>query len=169
MKWIGFLLILSGCTGIGLSYINEYTRRIDVLTNIRGMMHYIQEMITYEKLPLAEAIGRSGQRMEGIYQTFLTEVARQMELFSGEELLLIWQEQAQQLKKVIAKQDYQEFLHCMDQTGFATASSQGAAIRQYEAELTERINALVAQREEKCKLYRSLGILSGIFICVLLF
>lgn len=169
MKWIGFIMIILGCTGVGFSYINEYTRRIEVLKNLQSMMHYIQEQITYEKLPLAEAIARSGQRLSGSYRDFLSEVARQMALFSGEEIATIWQGQAQQLEKVISRQDYQEFVHCMDQTGFATASSQGAAIRQYESALTDRMNVLIAQREEKCKLYRSLGILSGIFICVLLF
>lgn len=169
MKWIGFLMIMTGCAGIGFSYINEYTRRIEALTQIRDMMHYVQEMITQERLPLFEAVQRSGQRMEGAYRTFLLEVARQMELFSGEDIALIWHKQAEGMQRLIARQDYQDFVHCMDQTGFATADAQGTAICRYESQLSEKINLLSRQKEEKCKLYRSLGILSGIFICVLLF
>ena len=169
MKWVGFLMILSGCIGIGYSYINEYRGRIDALSNIRNMMHYIQEMITLEKLPLSEAIARTAQRMEESYKDFLEEVARQLDIFSPEELVTIWQTQGRQMKKVLGGKDLEEFLHCMDQSGFASAASQGAVIRQYESELSKRVTALTREREEKCKLYRSLGILSGIFICVLLF
>lgn len=168
VKWIGFLCIVLGSSGIGISGTRDYNRRIETLTQIKQMMHYIQDMVRQEHLPLSEAIGRSALRMEGIYGDFLSDVASQMELFCGEDIALIWHKQAEKLKKLLGKQYYAEFEHCMDQTGFATATAQADAIRQYERHLTEKIQELNAQREEKCRLYQSLGVIGGIFICVLL-
>ena len=168
MKWIGFFFIIFGCSGIGISNTLDYNKRIETLTKIRQMMHYIQDMIRQEHLSLTEAIGRCGQRMDGVYGEFLMRVAEQMDVFCGEDIALIWRKQAAGLQKELGKQYYSGFEHCMDQTGFATAQAQADAIRQYERQLSDIIQNLVSQREEKCKLYQSLGIIGGIFICVLL-
>lgn len=168
MKWIGFGFIIFACSGIGISNKIDYDNRIETLTKVRQMMHYIQDMVRQEHLPLTEAVLRCGQRMDGIYGEFLMEVARQMDVFCGEDIALIWRKQADCLKKKLGKQYYTDFEHCMDQTGFAVAEAQADAIRQYERQLSDIIQKLVSQREEKCKLYQSLGVIGGIFICVLL-
>lgn len=169
MKWIGFVLILVGCGGIGFSDACNYQKNIQTLSSIKQMMQYIEELVGQQHLPLTEALLRCAQRMDGPYQTFLLRVTEQMDQFCGEDIALIWQKQAQSLKKLLGKNYYGAFCHCMDQTGFASATAQAEAIRQYERQLSDILKNLIAQREEKCKLYQSLGIIGGIFICVLLF
>lgn len=169
MKWIGLICVLLGCNGIGFSNAFSYDRQIAVLDQIRQMMHYIEEMVGLQKLPLTEAIGRCALRMSDPYKAYLENIAGKMELFCGEDIALIWQKQSQDLQRLLGKKYYEGFMHCMDQTGFASASEQAKAIEHYVRQLDTTIKALKLERNEKCKLYQSMGIIGGLFICVLLF
>ena len=57
----------------------------------------------------------------------------------------------------------------MAQTGFSDSGGQVQVLRLYEEELSDQIIKLEKQKEEKCKLYQSIGIMAGVFICILLF
>lgn len=169
MKWIGFLLVLAGTGGVGLSLVGEYTLRIRTLGQIRDMMHYINDLILYEYASLPEAFTKAAGRMEAPFSDFLKKVAFQMEEFSGEDISFLWQNNAQMLKSRMNKKDYAEFTVCMQQTGFSDAKGQSQAIKSYEQRLELILHRLSEQKEEKCRLYQTLGIMSGVFVCILLF
>ncbi len=169
MKWIGFMLVMVGCGGIGLSLVGEYAMRIRVLEQIRNMMHYINDFVLYECTSLPEAFGRAAQRVEAPFSDFLRKTAQQMDEFSGEDISFLWQSNAEMLKGHMTKKDYAQFLQCMQQTGFMDVKGQSQALKAYEQELSLNIHRLLQQKEEKCKLYQTLGIMSGVFVCILLF
>lgn len=168
MKWIGFLLVLAGAGGVGLSLVGEYTMRIRVLDQIKQMMHYINDLVLYECATLPEAFSRAANRMEEPFSDFLKKVAGQMEEFSGEDISFLWENNAQMLKDKMNKKDYREFRECMRQTGFLDAKGQSQAFKSYEQRLELLLHRLSEQKEEKCRLYQTLGIMSGVFVCILL-
>lgn len=169
MKWIGFLLVLAGTGGVGLSLAGEYTMRIQTLGRIRDMMHYINDLILYEYASLPEAFAKAAQRMEAPFSDFLMKVAVQLEEFSGEDVSFLWENNAQLFKNIMKKKDYAEFTKCMRQTGFSDAKGQSQALKAYEQRLELLLHRLTEEKEEKCRLYRTLGIMSGVFVCILLF
>ncbi len=169
MKWIGFLLVLAGTGGVGLSLAGEYTMRIQTLRRIRDMMHYINDLILYEYASLPEAFARTAQRMDAPFSDFLAKVAVQLEEFSGEDVSFLWKNNAQMLKDIMKKKDFAEFTECMQQTGFSDAKGQSQALKAYEQRLELLLHRLTEEKEEKCRLYRTLGIMSGVFVCILLF
>lgn len=169
MKWIGFCMVLLGSAGVGFAMVGEYGLRMQTLSQIRTMMHYINDMVLYECIPLAEAFKRTAARVESPFREFLTRVADQMEEFCGEDVSMIWNNNAELVRDVMDKRDYAEFLHCMQQTGFMDAKGQSQAFKAYEQSLELKLAGLTEQKEEKCKLYQTLGIMSGIFVCILLF
>ena len=168
MKWIGFLFVLAGTGGIGLSLVGEYTMRIHTLGQIRDMMHYMNDLILYEYASLPEAFARTAERMEAPFSDFLKKVAFQLEEFSGENVSFLWKSNAQMLKERMNKKDYAEFADCMQQTGFSDPKGQSQALKNYEQRLELMLHRLGEQREEKCRLYQTLGIMSGVFFCILL-
>ncbi len=168
MKWIGFLLVLAGTGGIGLSLVGEYALRIRTLSQIRDMMHYINDLVLYEYASLPEAFARTAERMEAPFSDFLRKVAGQLEEFSGEDISFLWKNNAQMLKDTMNKKDYSEFSECMQQTGFSDAKGQSQALKAYEQRLELMLHRLSEQKEEKCRLYQTLGIMSGVFVCILL-
>ena len=169
MKWIGFLLVLAGTGGIGFSLVGEYSMRIRILGQIKEMMHYINDLVMYEYASLPEAFCRAAERVESPFCDFLQKTAGQMEAFCGEDLSFLWKNNAVMLKDVMNAKDYHEFLGCMQQTGFSDAKGQSQAIKAYEQRLELQLHRLSEQKEEKCKLYQTLGIMSGVFVCILLF
>lgn len=168
MKWIGLLLVLAGTGGIGFSLVGEYTMRIYMLGQIRDMIHYMNDLILYEYASLPEAFARTADRMEAPFSDFLKKVAFQMEEFSGENVSFLWKSSAQMLKEKMNKRDYAEFADCMQQTGFSDAQGQSQALKGYEQRLELMLHRLTEQKEEKCRLYQTLGIMSGVFVCILL-
>ncbi len=168
MKWIGFLLVLAGAGGIGFSLVGEYVLRIRTLGQIRDMMHYINDLVLYEYASLPEAFAKAADRMEAPFADFLKKVAGQLEEFSGEDICFLWKSNAQMLKDTLNKKDYEEFSDCMQQTGFSDAKGQSQALKAYEQRLELTLHRLSEQKEEKCRLYRTLGIMSGVFVCILL-
>lgn len=169
MKWVGFLLVLSGTAGIGLSLVGEYALRIRTLSQIKNMMHYINDIVLYECASLPEAFAKTAERVEEPFSAFLKKIALQLEEFSGEDLSFLWKTNAQMVKSIVNKKDYREFEECMQQTGFSDAKAQSQALKAYEQRLELAIHKLSEQKEEKCRLYQTLGIMSGVFVCILLF
>ncbi len=168
MKWVGFLFILAGAGGVGFSLVGEYALRIRTLGQIRDMIHYINDFVLYEYASLPEAFSKAGERMESPFSDFLNTVAEQMEEFSGEDVSFLWKNNAMKLKTVLNKKDFEEFSNCMKQTGFSQAKEQSRALKAYEQRLELELHRLSEQKEEKCKLYRTLGVMSGVFVCILL-
>ena len=168
MKWIGFLLVLTGTGGIGFSLVGEYAMRIKILGQIKEMMHYINDLIMYEYASLPEAFTRTAERVGAPFSEFLRKVAGQVDTFSGEDISFLWKSNAVMVKELMNAKDYQEFLSCMQQTGFSDAKGQSGALKAYEQRLELLLHRLSEQKEEKCKLYQTLGIMSGVFVCILL-
>lgn len=168
MKWIGFLLILLGSSGVGFSMVSEYGQRIEVLGNLKTMLGYISDMVLVECVPLAEAFRRCEFRMEDPYREFLHKVAEQMEEFCGENPSFIWKSNAGILKPLLKGKDYLSFCECMGQTGFMDVKGQSQALKNYEQSLEMLMKQLREQREDKCRLYQTLGIMAGVFVCILL-
>ena len=99
---------------------------------------------------------------------FLKKVSFQLEEFSGENVSFLWKNNAQMIKERMNKKDYAEFADCMKQTGFSDAKGQSQALKAYEQRLELQLHRLTEQKEEKCRLYQTLGIMSGVFFCILL-
>ncbi len=168
VKWVGFLFVLSGAAGIGFALVGEYRMRIQMLEQIRNMMHYINDMVLYESTALPEAFRKTARRMDKPLKEFLEKIAEQMEEFSGEDISFLWKNNAKRLIGIINKNDYVDFLECMQQTGFMDVKGQSQALRLYEEKVEKKLCRLLEQKEEKCRLYQTLGIMSGLFVCILL-
>lgn len=168
MKWVGLLMILAGCSGLGLSYAGEYNKRLKALGELEQMLGFMKDAIEAHQVPLTEAIRMALEHMKGAHQTFLKEVLIQLEQFSGEDIAVIWRGKAELLKQDLSRQDYELFSHCMDQTGFLDATAQKKALDKSRQAFFEQIRKLTEKRDETCKLYKTIGVLAGIFFCVLL-
>jgi stage III sporulation protein AB len=168
MKWAGFLLMLLGSGGAGFCMAAEYMERIRRLSQIRELLQYMQELIVAECIPLPETFLRCADRVEEPFCAFLRTVSGQMDEFCGEDVALLWKNNAPLVKNVLHKKDYEGFRRCMEQTGFMDAKAQGQALRTYEQSIELQLAQLIQQKDEKCRLYQTLGIMAGIFVCILL-
>ncbi len=168
MKYIGFLLLLTGCTGLGMSFAEDYRERIRVLSQIDKMLCFLSDRILTEKDSLPEAFFHTSNRFEGTWKRFLKEMYEETENQNGKTLEEIWREKSSHLQNLMEERDYIFFQDAMKQTGFSTETGQLGAFKDYQARIREQLKELTEQKKEKCKLYQSLGIMCGILIIVIL-
>lgn len=168
MKYIGFLLLLTGCTGLGMAFAEDYRERIRVLSQIDRMLCFIKDRILTEKDSLPEAFFHTGERFEGKWKQFLREMYEETEQQNGKTLEAIWKEKTSILQELMEERDFVLFQDAMKQTGFSTETGQLSALKDYQIRIQEQIEELTKQKKEKCKLYQSLGIMCGILIIVIL-
>ncbi|MCM1160835.1 MAG: stage III sporulation protein AB [Roseburia sp.] len=168
MRYIGFLLLLTGCTGLGMCFVEDYKERIQVLSKIQKMLCLISDRILSEKDSLPEAFFHTGSRFEGKWRQFLREMYEETEKRNGKTLEEIWKEKSSILQGVIKERDFPAFREAMKQTCFHTQAGQLSALKDYQMKMEEDLKELTEQKKEKCKLYQSLGIMSGILLIIIL-
>lgn len=168
MKYLGFLLLLTGSTGLGMAFAEDYKERIFVLEQIGKMLTFISDRILTEKDTLPEAFFHTGGRFEGKWKQFLRDMYEETEKQTGAALEEIWREKSIILQDVMEERDFLCFQDAMKQTGFGTAEGQFRALKDYQIKVEETLKELTKQKKEKCKLYRTLGVMCGILIIVIL-
>lgn len=167
LKGIGFLLIILGSTGIGMSFAQDYCNRFQALQKIHKMVEYIADRIFVKKDPLSEAFLYAAKRMEGDYRKFLCAMYEDVEKKEGESLEHIWNKNSILLKDELIEQDLEEFCHAMEQTGFDNKEGQLRVLKDYLEAVSDKITFLKENKKEKCRLYEMVGIMSGI-LCILI-
>lgn len=160
--------MLFGSSGLGMAFSEDFKQRIYVLEKIQKMLNYICERIMTEKDTLPEAFFHTGGRFEGKWKQFLRELYEETESRSGAALEEIWQEKSELLKEEMQQQDFLQFKEAMKQTGFGSTKGQLAALCDYEKKVQDTLEELSKQKKEKCKLYRTLGVMCGILMIVIL-
>lgn len=168
MKYIGFLLLFTGCTGLGMSFAEDYKDRILVLEQIHRMLVFIADRILTEKDTLPEAFFHTGGRLDGKWKQFLREMYEETEKLEGKTIEEIWREKSVLLQDVMEERDFLLFKEAMKQTGFGTEAGQLGPLKDYQLRIEETIRELTGQKQEKCKLYQSLGLMCGLLIIVML-
>jgi len=166
MKWTGLLLILLGCSAAGISLDLGLLQSIDTLMDIRDMMHFLVHEIE-ECIPFCEATKLAAAKSVGGCADFLQGVSQKLQMYEGEDIALIWRSQSEVFKPLLKKEDYEAFCHCLDQNGFAGCGDQCMVLNRYVEDLEDRLAVMKKKREETGKLYRTLGVISGLFLCVL--
>ena len=168
MKYIGFLLMFIGSSGLGMAFAEDYKQRILVLEKIRKMLTFICDRIRTEKDTLPEAFFHTGGRFDGKWKQFLRELYEESEKQTGVPLEEIWQEKSQILRQYMADEDFLQFKGAMKQTGFGTVEGQFEALTDYKQKVEKNLKELMEQKKEKCKLYQTLGVMCGILMIVIL-
>jgi len=167
-KIIGALLTLTASSALGICFCEDLASRQKILGELLQMMNYISDRITVECDSLADAFLHTAGRLEEPYAGFLRQVSSRMEGDEGIPLDRIWQEEAERLKDVVGRRETEELQTCMGQTGFADKTQQTDYIGQYCQYLEKELAEIEKTKAEKGKVYKTIGIMTGILCVVIL-
>ena len=167
-KVIGGCLTIFASTALGLCYCDEFKEKQKILKNLLHMMEYISNRIFVECDCLKDAFWHTAKRMEEPYASFLKQVSERMMGEEGITLNQIWQEEAVSLECIIGKEELAVFKECMGQTGFHDKKQQTGYIQEYEKYLEEKIEDMEKTKAEKFKIYKMLGIMTGLLFVIVL-
>lgn len=165
---VAFLVVACGITGITMS--NEYIKRLRELKVINKMLLLLKGEIKYNNSGINEALKKVANMSEKISQNFLNNVC---ELFDNGKIPLreSWNGAIDNYllkKSSLKKEDYLIIRDIGINLGITDRETQLNNLDSNMLVIEQLINGLEAQREQKCKLYRTMGFMAGAFVAIII-
>lgn len=170
MKAIGSLLLFSACAGLGFYQSRRYQGRIRELTELLHIMGFLKGEISFAVSTLPEAMERISGKTREPFSGLLMLLSGRMREYSGEKFAGMLAEAIRQTgeKTCLEKEDWETFYQAASQLGYLDKEMQIHILEQYLKEQEQKIGELNRRLPEKMKLFRSLGILAGAFLVIML-
>ena len=170
LKITGAALVIFACGALGYGKSAGISARLSLLREIEKMLLLLMGEITYRKEALPEAMLRVSGKVQEPLDSFLKDTAKMAQKYQGERFACIFRENAEKYLKNsnLAQKDFEEFVQLGEYLGYLDADMQKNTSQRYLQQLKTEIDTLAGEMPVKKKLYRSLGMLSGIFLAILL-
>ncbi len=169
MRIAGAVCTVAGASGLGFWLAGQYSRRLEELLKLRQMIFLLKGQILYANATLAEAFEEVGGRTEGALSELFQKVARRTAKQDGELFGEIWQAEVKTCQNsVLTRSDMQELAGLGAHLGYMDRDMQERTLLLYLEQLDLTIDGLRQQKQERCRMYSSLGIMGGLFLTILL-
>ena len=170
MKTAGIILILFSGTGLGLCKSMELSSRLKILEKLVQLLVLLKGEIRCTGAALEDAFLDVSVKMPGEYRLFMEETAKRLQERPGVTFGSIFRECALKdlpLQK-ISGEERECFLSLGEKLGYLDRKMQVVQLTLLEEELSHRIRALKNALPKQQKTYRSMGILGGMLLAILL-
>ena len=170
LKTLGLILVIASCSGIGAEAVHRLRERLRLLETLRRMASHMKGEILYANVPLAEALYRTGKRNKGAAGELFIAIATELEQETGESFEAVWIAKAGKFAagSVLNKKEQEQLLRFGESLGYLDRDMQEKAILFYLEDLEHSIETLRKEEQEKSRLFFGMGILSGLFLAVVL-
>lgn len=171
LKTVGLCLIIVSGAGIGFSKSRELTLRVQALEKILQMVILLKGEIRYGNASLYDAFTGAAAKLPGEYGAFLYDTAKEIENKKGESFSGIFRRTASAHFKSLGllREEQEQLFSLGEHLGYLDLDMQIKQLEAYEKEVERSAEALKRELPEKKKVYRSLGILLGILLAVLVY
>lgn len=170
MRFLGGIMILAGCTGLGLWYRDRFVGRIRVLRTLAFVLEVLMSEIRYGKSTLPECCRELAKRLEEPYKRMFQTVYQEYE--AGEESsfqTLFCKTMEEGLSQVaLKKEDRDTFLKPFREQGFQDGQMQLKSLEQGYGQIVDVIRQLEGENREKCRMAVGLGVMSGLLLMIIL-
>ena len=154
-KLIGCILILLSTTAGGFLYGVEQQQYLEKLMYIRHILELIQGEIEYSGAPLFEVFGKTANRVQEPYRSWMLDLKRRVEARGGQSFRGIWEVCTEtKLKELHLKSRHMREL-----------SEVGMYLENLGAEIEETRQEITAKK----RIGNWLGVMSGLFLVIVLF
>lgn len=165
LKITGIVLIMMSASLMGYLFSKDYIERINRLEQIQKMLILLKGEISYSNNSVQEALENISEMIEGKVEEFVTKV---QESFKKSEIPLsvAWSLGVDNIfdkKSSLKSEDKNSLKDFGRGLGITDRQTQINNIEKYQSQIQLTIKELKAEKNEKCKLYRMLGITCGAF------
>ncbi len=170
MKIIGCILVIISSTGMGFFLSNEMRCRIDNLKELKKLINLLRGDIKYANTPLPEAISTITRRQSGSYDAFFNYISKKLYEMSGQTFSQIWMEAVHKelAETSLSKKDKLQMVQFGENLGYLDKDMQMNTIDLFLSQIEEEIKDLSKTIKEKAYMCNTLGIMSGIFIIIIM-
>ena len=169
-RFLGMLAIMVGSTGLGLYYGARETFRLRELLEFKKALLILASEIEYMGTPLASACGNIVQRTEGVVQALFQNFAQRLEASDSETAYQLWTQSLGAIKEksYMAKEDIVVIDGFGKTLGYLDKELQQNAIAHTIGYIKEKAATLQAAGDKNKRMYRSLGVIGGLLITIVL-
>lgn len=170
MRLVGAMLIISGCTGLGLWYREQLLGRIKVLRAMTGILEMLMSEIRYGKATLPECCRELISRVEEPFQGAFGQIYEEACREERTSFQAIFEEKMQQALEglPLKKEDREVFLAPFCGQGFMDGQMQLRSIEQSLVQLKDTIRIQSEDQREKCRMAVGLGVMSGLLLIIVM-
>ncbi len=166
---IGFVLILAGCSGLGMWYSMQFRLRIQNLKQMCQILRMLESQVRFGRNTMGECCEQIAKRVDNPFHRAFQEIGIEMKQNKGSSLGQISRASFNRhLKRLVASEkEKDEFIACFVHEGFEEEGMQIQNIIQGRQELETIIGELSENLTSRCRLAISLGTMSGLLLVVL--
>lgn len=169
-KLIGSVLVICSTAAIGFYFSSMIQGRIRDLIELKKTIYIMRGDIQYGNTPLPEAISSIGRRSRNHFKQFFLGVSEGLMKQEGETFFTIWSQGVEELlvETYLTKKDKESLSRLGEHLGYLDKQMQLKTIDLYVEQLEMELKETTDTMKDKMRLYNTLGVLSGIFITIIL-
>lgn len=170
LKIIGCLLIVVSTSSIGYWYSMDFQKHADELQYLKRIFRMISSEIQYTQAPLSEVFYHVGRRMKSPYQEWFLYLAEEIDCRRSVTFDELWKNSiCMHLGgQRFSTHDMEELKELGSQIGLKDTQTQLGVFELYIERLELKIQKMREGLGNKKRLSNCLGVMSGIFIAVIL-
>lgn len=170
VKIIGCILVVAGCTGIGFWRAECMKRRLQEMQDLKRYVLFMKGEICCGNRTLPETFLELEKKAKGIWRQFFGNTGKILGKMEGGTLAEIWKSQMQQQLSgsYLREREKREWLTLGENLGYLDMEMQLHMLDIFQIHLSESMEVEREEVRNQSKLSRVLGLMSGIFLTVLL-
>lgn len=171
IKLLGAVLVIVSSSGLGCYMAAQWGEHLKTMETLKKMILLLKGEIVYANSPLTEAFERTGKKAGGGLGDLFVAVAERLMRQQAEPFYTVWQEAIDHLPKEVclSKEDKQHLKGLGEHLGYLDMDMQERNILLYLEQLDLTIDYLRKHKQEKSRLYTTLGIMGGLFLTIVMY
>lgn len=170
LKITGCVLIILSSSLIGFCAGNRLEERKCLLKELKNVIILLKGEIRFSGSVMGQAFVNVSGKCSEPFKTFLTACGEEMNKYDGRSLGKIWKEEVDKHFKetVLDKIQIEKISELGEKLGFLDLQMQLSYLEQFSEELSADIKELDNKIKDNCKLYKSLGVMGGILVVLII-
>lgn len=167
---VGGALVILACAGIGYYMSTKLALQLKALQILKKLVIMLKGEILYMNAPLEEAFLSVAERLPLPFSRFLLAVSEDLGERSSRPFYEVWCEDADQHLKEsnLSAHNLKELKEMGENLGYLDRQMQEKTLNLYLQQLEEEMEIQKSEFPQKSKIYRTLGVMGGIFITIVL-
>lgn len=165
-KWIGAILIISGCSGAGLSIANKYRKEETSLNQLMSVLQFMESELEYKLTPLPELCRSASRGARGSLREVIQNVSREMDRQSESDAESCMCAAIRKTGNI--PRSLSNLLLQLGQTlGRFDLPGQLRGIQAVKVSCERELKRCEERREVRLRSYQTLGVCAGIALAIL--
>ena len=170
IKIIGCMLVIIGCGAMGFLEAEKMKKRLMEMQYIRRYVLFMKGEIRYGNKTLPETLLQLEKRANGVWKQFFKKTGEKLWDTSNGTLACIWKEEVEHSlsASLLRAEEKKEWKELGENLGYLDQEMQINLLEIYEEHIGESIEQEKERMSTQTKLCQVLGVMSGIFLVIIL-